>query len=604
MQQFTYGTLMQLLTLVIETVPVGLALFDKQFILRAVNQRQADLHGKPRHEQLGLSVSDLLPETAAIIENKLSFVIEHKRPLLKQQIKTRIDHSGRQVYRLVSYFPILDDVQQVELVLAMIQDDCFDDMQFQVHQETQHRLLQVLDNLFLFVGVLDLDGTLISANRAPLEAAGITANQVLGKKFWDCYWWCYDSNIQQKISATIARCLNGEVCRFDLPARMSGGKLMWVDFMMAPLRDETGAITHLIPSAMDISQRHVSEIALHQSEEWLSSVIASSDEAIITKDLQGRVTSWNPAAERLLGYRAEEMLGQAITRIFPEDKRNDELQILERISRGEMIPPFETQRLHKSGKIIDISVSISPLKDKLGQVVGACKLARDISKEKQYTQMLELALEEKTSLLHEVHHRVKNNLQIVSSLLNLQSRRVNPEVAEALAVSQGRIKAMALIHQLLYESHNMSEVPLAEFLKKLLALSRPIYEIEKKGIELELAAGLNHSIKLDVQRMIPCGLIINELILNAIKHAFVGRERGKVSLTMRLQEQRVYIEVADNGIGLPADFSWHKQAGLGSQLIPMFAQQLKAELNYTCSHEGTRFELGFRYIAREPDYVS
>lgn len=594
-----HNALLPLLKSLIDTLPIGVAVLDPQLRLRLINQRQASLNQLPIEQQIGKTVREFIPGAADVIEAKLAFVLEHKRPLLKQQIRGKKTAEGRQLYRLASYYPVLDEHEQIILILALIQDDTLDDVQFQVHQESQNRLLNVLDNLFTFVGVMDLDGTLINANRAPLEAAAITAADVLGKKFWDCYWWSYDSNVQEQIRATVKRCVLGEVCRFDIPARMKFGEIMWVDFMLAPLRDEDGVITHLIPSGIDISQRHQSEVALHRSEEWLKSVIASSEEAIITKDLQGRVTSWNPAAERLLGYTAEEMLGQAILRIFPEDRVSDESAILARISAGELIPAFETERRHKLGHLIPISVSISPLRDKYGKVVGACKIAHDISKEKQYTQMLEQALNEKTSLLHEVHHRVKNNLQIVSSLLNLQSRRVSAEVAEALAVSQGRIKAMALIHQLLYESHNMSEVPLAEFLRKLLALSAPIYGIDKKGIQLRLSPNLDETLRLDVQRMIPCGLIINELILNAVKHAFAGIEQGLIAISLELRHSELHITVQDNGLGLPENFSWRNQAGLGSQLIPMFAQQLKARLNFHSDGAGTRFELSFSYLEKE-----
>jgi two-component sensor histidine kinase len=145
--------------------------------------------------------------------------------------------------------------------------------------------------------------------------------------------------------------------------------------------------------------------------------------------------------------------------------------------------------------------------------------------------MLEQALEEKTTLLHEVHHRVKNNLQIVSSLLNLQARKASPEVAAVLAESQGRIKAMALIHQLLYESHHMSEVNLNDFLKNLIALSAPLYATEKKGIRLLLNPGNDTGISLHVQQMIPCGLVVNELILNAIKHAFPSGRSGLITIS-------------------------------------------------------------------------
>lgn len=594
-----HTALIPLLKALIDTLPIGVAVLDPQLRLRLINQRQASLNQLPIEQQIGKTVREFIPAAAEVIEAKLGFVLEHKRPLIKQQIRGKKTQDGKQLYRLASYYPILDEHEQIILILALIQDDRLDDVQFQVHQESQNRLLSVLDNLFTFVGVLDLDGTLINVNRAPLDAGGISADDVLGKKFWDCYWWSYEAQIQEKIRHTIKRSVLGEVCRFDIPVRMKFGEIMWIDFMLAPLRDEDGVITHLIPSGIDISQRHQSEVALHRSEDWLKSVIASSEEAIITKDLQGKVTSWNPAAQRLLGYSAEEMIGQPILRIFPADRIRDEAAILERISAGELIPAFETERMHKLGHLIPISVSISPLRDKFGNVVGACKIAHDISKEKQYTQMLEQALNEKTSLLHEVHHRVKNNLQIVSSLLNLQSRRVSAEVAEALAVSQGRIKAMALIHQLLYESHNMSEVPLAEFLRKLLALSAPIYAADKKGIQLRLSPDLDESLRLDVQRMIPCGLIINELILNAVKHAFHGQEQGQVYISLEHQGPDLIIVVKDNGCGLPDNFSWRKQTGLGSQLIPMFAQQLKARLNFSSTTEGTRFELSFSYLEKE-----
>lgn len=581
---------------------MGVAILDRNLYLQYINSRHAELNHLKLEQQLGKHVREFLPHAADVVEPKLQFVIDTGRPLINQEIRGSLPRAdGSYLYRLASYYPVMAQ-QKVSHVLALIRDAAVDDFQYQLHAESQQRLLQVLDNLFAFVGVLDLDGTLINANRAPLEAAGISLSDVIGKKFWDCYWWSYCPEIQQQLKDVIAVCLQGGISRFDVRVRMLNGELVWIDFMLAPLRNQAGEITHLIPSGIDIMKRHQSEAALYQSEERWRSVIESSDDAIITKSLDGLVTSWNPAAERLLGYSCSEMVGQPITTIFPPSKISEEQQIMKRIASGERVASFETERIHRNGQTVYISITISPLRDRAGQVIGACKLARDISPQKQQLQMLERALEEKTVLLHEVHHRVKNNLQIVSSLLNLQARKASTEVASALAESQGRIKAMALIHQLLYESSDMSEVGLSDFLKSLISLSVSMYGIERKGIQLRLE---DHSqgVSLDMQRMIPCGLAVNELLLNAVKHAFSQTEEGIIVIRVVLEHDSICIVVRDNGCGLPPGFQWKSSYGLGSQLIPMFVHQLHAELLTQSSSLGTTISIRIPAIGQEYNYA-
>lgn len=590
--------------LLAEALPIGITLQDRELRLQYINHRHAQLNKLNVSEQLGKRLSEFLPHAADAIEPKLRFVLETGQALIHQEIRSSQPRAdGSYLYRLASYYPVQDDIDGVSGVLGIIQDATIDNFQHQLHEESQQRLLRVLDNLFTFVAVLDLDGTLVSANRAPLEAAGISTADVVGKKMWDCHWWSYSESAQEQLKASILRCRQGEVVRYDVQVKMQGEQLMWIDFMLSPLRDEYGRITHLIPSGIDITKRHDSEAALYQSEEYLRSVIESSDDAIITKSLQGIITSWNSAAERLLGYSEEEAIGMSIFQILRADKFEEEKELLEKITHGERVKPFETERIHKSGRVIYVSVTISPLRDSQGRVIGACKLARDISQQKKQREMLEHALEEKTALLHEVHHRVKNNLQIVSSLLNLQARKASVEVAEALAESQGRIKAMALVHQLLYESNNMSEINLAEFLRNLMSLSVATYGIERKGIELILD-GNAQQVSMDVQRMIPCGLVINELILNAVKHAFPDQQNGKVYISVLAGDDLIRISVADNGRGLPAGFEWNSKGGLGSQLIPMFVHQLHGELTTESDITGAKFTITLKTAREEEKHAN
>ncbi|MFZ6723433.1 PAS domain S-box protein [Undibacterium sp. Ji49W] len=589
----------QLFLLMTDTLPVGVAVLDLDLRLLFINRRHAELNRIPVTEQLGHPIRDYLPQVADIVEPKLRFVLETGIPLVRQEIRGDAPgKEGGKLFRLASYYPRRDDSGNICGILALIQDASIDSFEAQVAEESKQRLLQVLDNLFAFVGVLDLDGTVLECNRAPLEAAGIAIEDVRGEKLWDSYWWSHDTGAREQLKEAVSRCRNGEIVRYDIHARMINDSRMWVDFMLAPLRDETGKITHLIPSGIDISKRHDSEAALHQSEDRYRSVIESSDDAIITKSLEGIITGWNPAAERLLGYTAGEALGKPITFLFPAPLLSEEQHLLRRISNGERIPPFDTVRIHKDGHLVDVSITISPLRDRNGKVIGACKLAHDIGAKKRQWEALEQALEEKTALLHEVHHRVKNNLQIVSSLLSLQARQASEEVARVLSESQGRIRAMALVHQLLYDSEMMSEIELSEFINRLISLTVASHDTVKLGIKIEYSEP-GKPVFMSAHRMIPLGLVINELILNAIKHAFPpawltghGPQQARIHISLQeISDDKLHLQVADNGCGLSSEFDWDAAKGLGTQLIPMFVAQLHGELTTTSTATGSCFTI-------------
>ena len=335
---------------------------------------------------------------------------------------------------------------------------------------------------------------------------------------------------------------------------------------------------NVLHESSDISARHAGEVLLQQSEERFQSIVESSDDAIVTKTLAGIITSWNPAATRLLGYTADEAIGQPVTLLFPPSNVSDETGLLQKIARGERVTPFETVRIHKNGHLIDVSVTISPLRDRSGVVVGACKLARDITLQKHQREIIEQALEEKTALLHEVHHRVKNNLQIVSSLLNLQARKAQPGAALALADCQGRIQAMSLVHQLLYESSSMAEVDLSAYIDRLVALIRATCDSSVLGIAIAFSCGTER-VGIDIQRAIPCGLVVNELVLNAVKHAFPDQPNGHVTIDLKINAAGLFcLSVTDDGCGLPPGFEWGSSTGLGTQLIPLFVNQLQGTL--------------------------
>jgi len=190
----------------------------------------------------------------------------------------------------------------------------------QALRESQQFTRSVLDNLFAFVAVTAADGTLIDVNRAPLEAAGMPASEVLGKKFWDCYWWSYSAEIQAQLRNACERAAGGEVVRYDVPVRMAGDKRMWIDFQVAPLRNTQGRITHLIPSAMDITVRRAAEEKLRASEERFRVAIGAVSDIIWTNNAAGEMEGEQPTWGAFTGQRLDDYRGHGWSKaVHPED---------------------------------------------------------------------------------------------------------------------------------------------------------------------------------------------------------------------------------------------------------------------------------------------
>jgi two-component sensor histidine kinase len=251
---------------------------------------------------------------------------------------------------------------------------------------------------------------------------------------------------------------------------------------------------------------------------------------------------------------------------------------------------FEYRMLHKnSGDIVWV-------KDIVHVVVGSKGPEKlqgvfiDITGSKQKEQALRKSLEEKDVLLREVHHRVKNNMAVISALLNMQSAYIkNPEDLEMLKESQGRIMAMALVHEKIYKTESFVEIDVEEYLHSL-----------AESIRSSLAGGSKVDVKYDVENvsmsidfLIPCGLIVNELLTNSFKHAFNGTGRPEIRIKLELIDNKdIRLSISDNGAGLPDGFDVNQTTGLGLKLVTALCKQIMGTLEYKSDH-GTAFTLIF-----------
>ncbi|OGO75056.1 MAG: hypothetical protein A2203_11865 [Chromatiales bacterium RIFOXYA1_FULL_46_5] len=348
-----------------------------------------------------------------------------------------------------------------------------------------------------------------------------------------------------------------------------------------------------------MTNRKRSEQELQDSETRFRRVFDSTADGLVSIDSQGLITLANTRALQMFGYEAGQLTGLPIEILLPDRYQ----QHHPKLRQGFMLAPTtrpmgqhrELYAKRQDNSEFPVEIGLTYLEgDKKAAVLATIT---DVSAAKAAQQNLQSIIDEKTALLaertlllNEVHHRVKNNLQIVSSLLSLRSRGATPELKQVLLESQLRVRTMALTHQLLYEKRDFSSVPLATYLRQLCQLVRQT--LTNAGfISFDFAA-MDERIVLALEQAIPCGLLATEILTNSIKHAFPDQQKGKVTLALTQTGTGITLDISDNGIGLPLSIELGQGNSLGMQLIPAFIAQLGAQIELNRS-AGTLYSIHF-----------
>jgi PAS domain S-box-containing protein len=248
--------------------------------------------------------------------------------------------------------------------------------------DTQY-LRNVLNSLFAFVGVLDGDGILLEANRAPLDAAGIRAEEVIGKPFPDAYWWSYSPAIQEQLREAIRKAQGGEPSRYDVPIRVKDDARMVIDFMLTPMRNEAGIITHLIPSAVDVTERVRAEQALRDSEQRFRGTFENAAVGIAHVDPAGRWLAMNQRLCEIVGYSKQELLKRTFQEITHPDDLQGDLNLAGLLGAGK-IPSYQLEKryLRGDGGIVWANLTGSSVRDSEGRLLYFIAVVEDISERK------------------------------------------------------------------------------------------------------------------------------------------------------------------------------------------------------------------------------
>ncbi|MDZ8026680.1 MAG: PAS domain-containing protein [Nostoc sp. DedQUE11] len=301
----------------------------------------------------------------------------------------------------------------------------------------------------------------------------------------------------------------------------------------------------------------------------------------------------NPKFEQMFGYDPGELVGQHVSLVNYGDENNTPEDVNQAIraavfQHGEAT--YEVHNVKKDGTPFWCSATTSVFEHpEYGSVLVAVQ--QDITEHKQAEEKIKASLKEKEVLLKEIHHRVKNNLGIVSSLLQMQCRRTqDPQVAAILRDSQNRIASIALVHEKLYRSEDLADIDFAQYIPDLTTHLFDSYNVSSSQIQLKIQVD---NASLDIETAIPCGLIINELVSNALKYAFVDNRQGEIEVKFYQElESTLILIIRDNGIGLPENFDSKKAKTLGITLVQGLVKQLRGKLEIDC-HQGTQFKISF-----------
>jgi PAS domain S-box-containing protein len=317
--------------------------------------------------------------------------------------------------------------------------------------------------------------------------------------------------------------------------------------------------------------------------------------AMVMVDALGVIVLINAETERVFGYQRADLVGYPVELLLPPRFSLQHVAYRQEFFARPTPRPMGSGRdlfaRRADGSEFPVEIGLNPIETEEGPMVLASIV--DISERKRAQERLERALAEKTVLLNELHHRVKNNLQMISSLLSLQAGNTDDaHLRDALNESQNRVKTMGLTHQLLYEHKDFSRVDLGEYLGRLSQLLVGAFRDRGDGIALELVLPPEkHYVGLE--RAIPCGLTVNELVTNAYKHAFPGTRQGTITIALAASgPDDIVLTVADDGIGLPANFDMSTVKSLGLQLVPLLVEQLQGSLSVV-TEGGSRFSLRF-----------
>ncbi len=461
-------------------------------------------------------------------------------------------------------------------------------------RDSEERYRAIYNQAYIGIAKISLQGQFLQVNEQLCSILGYTNEELCQKVF-------IDITAPEDMKLTINfwdKFLKGEIEKATIEKKYlhKSGKIIYTNLTISMVKDSKGNLSHFISVFQDITERRKAEKEQHAQAAKLNAVFEAGSHLVWTTDKDFCLTSFNKNFKNFIQqqYKVPVSVGTSMIKgaIVSTDEYNDFWKKKNKAALSGIPQYFETNLVDDSGNDVWYEIFLNPIYDENQKIVEVSGIGHDITEKILADEKIRQSLKEKEVLLKEVHHRVKNNLQVISSILNLQSSYVKDQnTLNILRESQNRIKSMAFIHESLYQTKDFSNINFSEYVVNLSQNLIHTYSNSFNEIKLKLDV---QTIFLNLDLAIPSGLIINEIVSNAIKYAFVdNNEENTISIVMHPQGDNLKLIIEDNGIGLPEHIDFRNTESLGLQLVITLIDQLNGNIQID-NTKGTKYTIIFK----------
>ena len=577
----------------LESASQGVIAINPDGDIMLVNAKTEELFGYTREELLGEKIEKLLParlKGGHIKHRSGYFTQPRERPM-----GLGIDLSARR--KDGSEFPVEISLsfvkgQEGTMAISFVTDITERKMAEEVLKLSQARfagIVRISEDAIISIGE---NQAITMFNDGAEKIFGYSAEEVLGNSLEMLIPARFLRNHHKHVesfarSADALRPMNERGAIFgmrkdgsEFPAEASISKF------------EVGSEKVLTVRLRDLTEHRKAEEALRKSEATVRALLESASQGVVAINARGLIMLVNAKTEQLFGYLRAELLDHPIEKLLPERLSAKHIGhrsgYFQQPRERPMGLGMDLSARRKDGTEFPVEISLSYVAAEDGNI--AISFITDITERKAAEQQIRASLEEKEILLKEIHHRVKNNLQVVSSLLSLQSGYTRDEpVRDLFLESQNRVKSMALIHEKLYQSGDMANIDFADYIETLSRSLFQSYTSNQGTVTLETSI----DVSLGIDHAIPCGLIVNELLSNSLKHAFPDGRHGVIRLNFHTIDDQFILIFSDDGVGMPENIDFKNTGTLGLQLVTTLTEQLTGDIIHRAA-PGTEFEIRFR----------
>ncbi len=476
-------------------------------------------------------------------------------------------------------------------------------------RESEERFRLLVETASEGIVILDRNGTIVEINESALKLSGFKREDVIGKNFIR-FIPQINMDIKEVFSSFNDILMGKSPAEHEWIMINKRGERITLNVHRSVLK-RGGKIIGASFILNDITELKKAEDRIKEEYRRLVDIIDFLPDATFVIDKEGKIIAWNRALEQITDMKSEDMIGKSdysyalpfygeprpmlIDLVLSHDKEiESRFDYLKR--KGDTIYAENFAKNLYDNRGAFLFKKASPIYDSEGNISGAIESIRDITEHKQAEYQIKASLKEKETLLREIHHRVKNNLQILSSLMNLQTRYVDDEESiSVLRESQNRVKSMAIVHELLYQTESLSEINLSRYVPGLVSYLFDSYAIDPKRIKFKMEM---EDVLFNIDTAIPCGLIINELVSNSLKHAFPEGREGEITIKIQSTDDEYTLSVSDDGVSFPEDLDFQNTNSLGLRLVNSLTSQIDGKIELDKSH-GTKLKITFKELEYE-----